>query len=345
MDQQKQRSTFAVPKMDCPSEENMIRMALQGAPGVQSLAFDLSARRLTVAHTAPASDVLGRLEPLGLGAKLVESTPAAGEPAKKTTFSIPKMDCPSEENMIRMALQGVDAQSLAFDLSGRRLTAVHRAPAQELLARLTPLGLGAEIASSEAARMDDEIDPPDDAVEARVLWILLAINAAMFVLEMGVGLWAQSTGLIADSLDMFADAAVYGLSLYAVGRAAAMKTRAARLAGWLQLALALGALLEVGRRFLYGSEPVSGLMMGMGLVALVANVACLVMVAKKKDAGAHMKASYIFSANDVIANAGVIAAGALVAFTGSRYPDLLIGAIVGLVVLNGARQILRLGRS
>lgn len=247
--------------------------------------------------------------------------------------------------MIRMALQGVDAQSLAFDLSGRRLTAVHRAPAQELLARLTPLGLGAEIASSEAARMDDEIDPPDDAAEARVLWILLAINAAMFVLEMGVGLWAQSTGLIADSLDMFADAAVYGLSLYAVGRAAAMKTRAARLAGWLQLALALGALLEVGRRFLYGSEPVSGLMMGMGLVALVANVACLVMVAKKKDAGAHMKASYIFSANDVIANAGVIAAGALVAFTGSRYPDLLIGAIVGLVVLNGARQILRLGRS
>jgi len=345
MDQQKQRSTFAVPKMDCPSEENMIRMALQGAPGVQSLAFDLSARRLTVAHTAPASDVLGRLEPLGLGAKLVESTPAAGEPAKKTTFSIPKMDCPSEENMIRMALQGVDAQSLAFDLSGRRLTAVHRAPAQELLARLTPLGLGAEIASSEAARMDDEIDPPDDAAEARVLWILLAINAAMFVLEMGVGLWAQSTGLIADSLDMFADAAVYGLSLYAVGRAAAMKTRAARLAGWLQLALALGALLEVGRRFLYGSEPVSGLMMGMGLVALVANVACLVMVAKKKDAGAHMKASYIFSANDVIANAGVIAAGALVAFTGSRYPDLLIGVIVGLVVLNGARQILRLGRS
>lgn len=345
MDQQKQRSTFAVPKMDCPSEENMIRIALQGAPGVQSLAFDLSARRLTVAHTAPASDVLGRLEPLGLGAKLVESAPAAGEPAKKTTFSIPKMDCPSEENMIRMALQGVDAQSLAFDLSGRRLTAVHRAPAQELLARLTPLGLGAEIASSEAARMDDEIDPPDDAAEARVLWILLAINAAMFVLEMGVGLWAQSTGLIADSLDMFADAAVYGLSLYAVGRAAAMKTRAARLAGWLQLALALGALLEVGRRFLYGSEPVSGLMMGMGLVALVANVACLVMVAKKKDAGAHMKASYIFSANDVIANAGVIAAGALVAFTGSRYPDLLIGAIVGLVVLNGARQILRLGRS
>ena len=102
------------------------------------------------------------------------------------------------------------------------------------------------------------------------------------------------------------------------------------------------ALSEVVRRFIAGSEPVSGLMMGMGLVALIANVICLVLISKKRDAGAHMKASYIFSANDVIANAGVILAGFLVAMTGSNYPDLVIGTVVGLIVLNGARRILSL---
>jgi Co/Zn/Cd efflux system component len=256
------------------------------------------------------------------------------------------MDCPSEENMIRMALQGVGGvQSLSFDLGQRRLTALHSAPVVDLLQRLAPLGLGAtlvESASSSGSQGDDEIEAPDNEAEARLLKLLLTINALMFVGEILVGFWAQSTGLIADSLDMFADAAVYGLSLYAVGRSAALKTRAAHVAGWLQLALALLALAEVVRRFVFGSEPVSGLMMGMGLVALVANATCLALIARKRHAGAHMKASYIFSSNDVIANTGVIVAGGLVALTGSHYPDLVIGLLVGLVVLNGARRILQL---
>jgi Co/Zn/Cd efflux system component len=141
---------------------------------------------------------------------------------------------------------------------------------------------------------------------------------------------------------MFADAAVYGLALYAVGHSAQMKLRAAHFAGWLQMLLALGALSEVIRRFLFGSEPESMLMMSFGCVALAANALCLVLIAKQKDSGAHMKASWIFSANDVIANLGVIGAGLLVALTGSRYPDLVIGFLIGLIVLNGARRSLQL---
>ncbi len=157
-----------------------------------------------------------------------------------------------------------------------------------------------------------------------------------------MGLIAESAGLVADSLDMFADAAVYGLALYAVGRAAALKTRAAHVAGWLQLVLALGALSEVVRRVFFGSEPESVLMMSVGAVALIANAACLILIAKKRDRGAHMKASYIFSANDVIANLGVIAAGVLVTWTGSPYPDLVVGTIIAVIVLTGARRILKL---
>ena len=177
--------------------------------------------------------------------------------------------------------------------------------------------------------------------EARTLRWLLAINAVMFVVELVTGWLAQSTGLIADSLDMFADAAVYGLALYAVGHAG-RQLRVARLAGWVELLLALGALTEVLRRWLTGSAPEPLPMMGIALLALAANVTCMVLLAKHRDGGAHMKASWIFSTNDVFANLGVIIAGALVAWTGSNVPDLVIGALIGLLVLNGAWRILRL---
>lgn len=263
-------------------------------------------------------------------------------------FTVPKMDCPAEESMIRIALEPIQPNViLDFDTPNRYLKVYHSDNLQEVESRLASLGLGARLNSTRLTK-EDELSRASisaieaDASESRVLKQLLAINAVMFLIEIVVGWWAQSTGLIADSLDMFADAAVYGVALYAVGHSIRMKVRAAHFAGWLQLILAFGALFEVGRRFLYGSEPVSTLMISFGVVALVANTACLLLIAKKKDSGAHMKASWIFSANDVIANLGVILAGALVAFTGSRYPDLVIGFLIGLVVLNGARKILKL---
>ena len=180
-----------------------------------------------------------------------------------------------------------------------------------------------------------------DTQQARVLWWLLGINATMFVLELGVGWWAQSTALIADSLDMLADAVVYGIGLYAVGRAATAKAHAARLSGYFQLFLGLLVLVEVIRRAIFGSEPVSALMMGMGVVALIANVICLRLIWQHRHGDVNMRASWIFSANDVIANAGVIVAGVLVWWLDSRWPDLIIGLIISLVVLNGARRILQ----
>lgn len=261
----------------------------------------------------------------------------------ETTFAVPKMDCPSEERMIRDALAGLpDVRGIACDLAGRSVRVVHGGSADPIEARLIPLGLGASRRATRAAAPDAIPAPLDPRREARTLKTLLAINALMFAAELAVALVAESAGLLADSLDMFADAAIYGLALYAVGRSAGAKVRTAHLAGALQAALAIGALAEVIRRFVVGAEPQPPLMMGMAAVALAANALCLGLVAKHRDGGAHMKASVIFSANDVIANAGVIAAGALVAVSGSRYPDLAIGAIIAVVVLLGARRILAL---
>ncbi|MBS0544943.1 MAG: cation transporter, partial [Proteobacteria bacterium] len=90
------------------------------------------------------------------------------------------------------------------------------------------------------------------------------------------------------------------------------------------------------------SLPEAPAMIGISLLALAANVACLLMLARHRDGGAHMRASYIFSANDVIANLGVIAAGVLVSLTASPWPDWIIGTLIALVVLSGAIRILRM---
>ena len=180
-----------------------------------------------------------------------------------------------------------------------------------------------------------------NARERKTLVIVLAINAFMFVFELALGLIAQSTGLIADSLDMFADASVYAVSLYAIGNSAALKGSAAKLSGILQSILAFVVLFDVVRRFIYGSEPVSALMIIVGVIALIANSICLALISKHREGGVHMRASVIFSKNDVIANIGVIVSGLLVWLLGSRYPDLIIGFIIAAIVLRGGIQILR----
>lgn len=178
-------------------------------------------------------------------------------------------------------------------------------------------------------------------LERRTLVALLAINGAMFVGEGLAGWWAQSTGLLADSFDMLADATVYGVALYAVGRSERLKGSAAMASGVLQIVLGLGVLAEVLRRLLQGSDPVSGAMIVVSCVALAANLACLALISRHRQGGLHMRASWIFSANDVIANVGVILSGFLVLATGSRLPDLVIGSIIAAVVVRGGLQILR----
>lgn len=256
---------------------------------------------------------------------------------KKSLFEVPKMDCPSEEQMIRMALSKYDSIGLSFDLQKRQLTVDHNYDTEKIAVDLGKLGLGARLLSEgEGSSSIGEKD------ESSVLKKLLAINFTMFVLEIGFGFYAQSTGLIADSFDMLADAIVYGMSLYAVGRSLALQKRSAKLSGYFQLLLAFGALTEVVRRFIFGSEPSSLMMIGVSSVALLANVTCLLLLMKHRQGAIHMRASWIFSTNDVLANIGVIIAGVLVYFFKTQWPDLIIGIIITVIVARGALSILKL---
>ncbi len=177
--------------------------------------------------------------------------------------------------------------------------------------------------------------------EKKTLWVLLVINASMFVGEAIAGWLAESTGLLADSLDMFADAAVYATALYAVGKSDVFKLTAARISGVIQMVLGFGVLAEVSRRFIFGSQPVSLVMIGVGFLALAANLACVALIAKYRNGEIHMRASWIFSVNDALANLGVIVSGVLVRLLHNPIPDLLIGTIISAIVIKGGIKILK----
>tara|TARA_R110000782_G_scaffold30891_18_gene76631 strand:- start:508 stop:1113 length:606 start_codon:yes stop_codon:yes gene_type:complete len=182
----------------------------------------------------------------------------------------------------------------------------------------------------------EDIDPKN---QRNLLIVLLVINGVMFLFEFAFGLYAESTGLIADSLDMLADAMVYGSALFVIGKTAIAKANSAMLSGVFQMLLGFGVIIEVVRRFIFGSEPISAVMIVISLIALTANIVCLVLLNKHKQGEIHMRATWIFSKNDVIANLGVITAGLLVAYFDSAIPDLIIGAIISAVVLYGSYQI------
>ena len=254
------------------------------------------------------------------------------------------MDCPSEEAMIRMKLDEVSViKSLVFDIENRQLAVFHSEENPEIEKLLKELDLGVEHKDTIVIQQKEFTN--DASAQSKLLWTVLIINFVFFIVEITTGLISKSMGLVADSLDMLADSFVYGLSIWAVGATVLRKKKVARLSGYFQLTLALLGIIEVTRRFI-GSEamPDYRIMIGISILALIANSVCLFILQKSKSKEAHMKASMIFTSNDIIINTGVIAAGVLVLLTQSKYPDLIIGAIVFLIVVRGAFRILKLGK-
>lgn len=265
---------------------------------------------------------------------------------QKSTYKISKMDCPSEEQMIRMKLAHLkNIRSLDFDISGRKLIVFHTDSHDEIFRHLDNLNF--DTTYLETITVDDFSSSTieKNSNEGKLLWQVLSINFFFFILEIVSGYFAKSMGLVADSLDMLADSVIYGLALYAVGEAIQMKKNIARWAGYIQLTLAVFGLIEVIRRFL-GTEsmPSAQTMVMVSTLALIGNAICLYLLQKSRSSEAHMQASMIFTSNDVIVNIGVIVAAGLVYLTQSQYPDLVIGVIVFLIVGKGSLNILKLSK-
>ena len=177
--------------------------------------------------------------------------------------------------------------------------------------------------------------------QRRVLHVVLWINAAMFLTESVAGLLANSTALLADSVDMLGDAIVYGFSLYVIGRGVVWQARAAQLKGIVMAAFAVGVLVQVGAKIARGLVPTVEVMSAVGALALAANLVCLGLLWRRRGDDINMRSAWICSRNDVIGNAAVLVAAGATAVTASPWPDIVIGLLVASVFARSAVQVLR----
>lgn len=179
------------------------------------------------------------------------------------------------------------------------------------------------------------------AHQRRVLHLVLWLNTLMFLAEFGAGLIAHSTALLADSVDMFGDAVVYGFSLYAVARGTLWQARVAMLKGLVMAAFGLGVLIEVTHKLVVGVMPVADVMTVVGLIALGANTVCLFLLSRHRADDINMRSAWLCSRNDVIANASVLLAAGGVALTRSGWPDILVGLAIATMFGSCAIRIIR----
>jgi len=180
--------------------------------------------------------------------------------------------------------------------------------------------------------------------QRRDLRIALILNAAMFFIEVGAGIFAQSAGLIADGLDMLSDASVYGIAIAAIGSSPRFKANAAWWSGAMLLILGGGLFVEVIRRFFEGGAPDGGWMIAVSALALSVNVTVLRLLSRHRDGEVHIRAAWIFTRADVVANAAVLLSGLAVLLSGLRYFDLVVGAAISIYVVKEALEILREAR-
>lgn len=178
------------------------------------------------------------------------------------------------------------------------------------------------------------------AKQGRVLYIVFAINAFMFVFEFISGWLASSTALLGDSLDMFGDASVYALTLYALHRSDRTRAGAALVKGGFMLLFGLVVIAEALRKSLLGTVPEAGFMGIVGVIALAANALCFALLYAHRSDDLNMRSTWLCSRNDLIANTSVIGAALLVALTGTLWPDMIVGLAIAALFLHSAWSVL-----
>jgi Co/Zn/Cd efflux system component len=174
------------------------------------------------------------------------------------------------------------------------------------------------------------------------LWVALAINAGMFLVEIIAGITAGSSALQADALDFFGDAANYGVSLFVLGMSLRHRAMASVLKGSTMGAFGLWVIGNTAYHLLQGTVPEAEVMGAVGLAALIANVVVAAILYAFRDGDSNMRSVWICSRNDAIGNLAVLGAASGVFATGTGWPDILVAAVMGVLALSGSIQVLRL---
>lgn len=193
---------------------------------------------------------------------------------------------------------------------------------------------------------DHHHDAPTGAAKGArlVLWIALLLNVAMFVVELGAGLVAGSTSLLADSVDFLGDAANYGIALAVLPLALVWRARAALLKGISMGLFGLWVAAMAVRHAVTGTLPEPLTMGAVGVLALVVNVVVAVMLYRFRTGDSNMRAVWICSRNDALGNLAVMAAASGVFATGTPWPDIAVAALMATLAIWGSAQVIAQAR-
>lgn len=263
----------------------------------------------------------------------------------KTTFQINKMDCPSEEQLIRMALsEFTGIANISVDIEKRQVQVSHQENPDSLLKTIDKLNLESQIISNEP--IQSPINPEaNQIVQSFILGQVFLINLSFFIIEELAAYYFKSLGLSADGLDMLADSLVYLLALMVVGRTVSSKKFVSAIAGYLQLILAMVGFGQVIFRVINHQYLPNGIgMMTVAFMALAANIVSLYLISKADQKEVHMKATKLFTSNDILINLGLIASSLLVSLCKSAIPDLVIGSLIFILVFKGSLKIIALSK-
>lgn len=189
--------------------------------------------------------------------------------------------------------------------------------------------------------MSRDFGQPRNRDQRKTLWLVLVLNLAIACGFFVVGVLADSSALIANGLDNSSDAIVYAISLVALSRPPKWKQNAARVSGTMLLFFAAGVLVDTGRRYFSGSEPLGAMIIVMAIIAAVVNIICLILLKRLHANDINLRAATTFSFNDFISNGGILIGGGLVIWTGQNWPDLMVGIAVALIAFYGGLEILR----
>lgn len=175
----------------------------------------------------------------------------------------------------------------------------------------------------------------------KVLIIVLIINALMFFIEGAYGWVSHSTALLADALDMFGDALVYGMSLYVLTKSVQHQAKVSLSKGLFMFAFGLFVLFEAGYKVINPVMPNVEIMGVIGVIALLANAVCFLLLYAHRADNLNMSSTWLCSRNDLIANVGVLIAALLSYLLVSRWPDIVIGVFIAGIFLKSAVAVIR----
>lgn len=176
--------------------------------------------------------------------------------------------------------------------------------------------------------------------QAKILWVVLFVNLGMFFVEMIAGIQANSLSLTGDSLDMLGDALVYGVSLYVINKGSKAQAGSAFLKGTIMFLFAIAVFARASYQLFTGSTPEASIMGTVGIIALVANLFCLLLLTRHRKDNLNMSSVWLCSRNDIIANTSVLVAAVLVFLTHSLIPDLVVGLLLTFIFAKSAGNVL-----